>query len=74
MDQDRRETVNRLFAQATMILEDAIELAVAGQSPRLSAAKCRVTACKIQAVACDVADLAAAILVIAGEADQPKKR
>ena len=35
MDDDHRELVQRLFVAATAMLEDAIEVAVAGQSPRL---------------------------------------
>lgn len=35
MDDDTRELANRLFAMATAMLEDVIEIAVAGQSPRL---------------------------------------
>ena len=34
MDNDYRELAHRLFAAATAMLEDAIEIALAGQSPR----------------------------------------
>jgi hypothetical protein len=74
MDQDQRETANRLFVHATAALEDATEVAIAGQSARLSVRCCRMAAHRLQAVACDIADLAAAVLVVAGDADQPKKR
>lgn len=37
---DARELANRLFAAATGILEDAAEIAMAGQDPRLTGAGC----------------------------------
>ncbi len=36
MDNDYRELAHRLFAAATAMLEDAIEIALAGQSRRLN--------------------------------------
>ncbi len=44
MDDDYRELANRLFATATAMLEDVIEVAVAGQSPRLGNRSLRITA------------------------------
>ncbi len=37
MDDDNKELVRRLMANATAMLEDTVETAVAGQSERLSA-------------------------------------
>jgi hypothetical protein len=74
MDPDQRETANRLFVRATATLEDAIEIAITGQSAQLSARQYRAVARKLRAAAFDIADLAAAVLVVAGDADQPKKR
>ena len=43
MDDDTRELANRLFAMATAMLEDVIEIAVAGQSPRLDPLSANIT-------------------------------
>ena len=60
MDDDHRELTNRLFATATGMLEDATEVAVAGQSPRLSASHLADHGRRIQAAAQDVAIIAEA--------------
>ena len=39
MDKDQRELANRLFATATAMLEDAHEIAVAGQSLQINASQ-----------------------------------
>ena len=44
MSDQQRESVNQLFAEATALLEDAIETAVAGQSPDLDDDQMRVEA------------------------------
>jgi hypothetical protein len=65
MDDDHRELVNRLFAMATARLEDASEIAVAGQSPGLSRTQLADRARRLQAAARDVAALAEAATVVA---------
>ena len=40
MDDDYRDLANRLFATGTAMLEDAIEMAIAGQSQRLGPVDC----------------------------------
>lgn len=44
MDADQRELIQRLFAVATMIASEAEEIAIRGQSPKLSARQYRQTA------------------------------
>ena len=65
MDDDRRELANRLFAVVTAMLEDAIEVAVAGQSRRLTPAQFADTGRRFQAAARDIATLAEAAMVVA---------
>jgi hypothetical protein len=65
MDDDQRKLANRLFAAVTAMLEDAIEVAVAGQSPRLSPAQLADTGHWLQKVARDIAIIAEAATFIA---------
>jgi hypothetical protein len=74
MDREQRETANRLFTQATVGIEDALEAAVAGQSPRLTDARCRAAAARLQVMVSDIAALAAAALVIVEHRDLPRRR
>lgn len=62
---DDRELANRLFAKATAMLEDAIELAVAGQSPRLDPSRLAEQARRLLAAAHNIAILAQAAEIIA---------
>ncbi len=55
MDDDYRELAHRLFAAATAMLEDAIEVAVAGQSPRIPPSQLAVHARRLQGSARDIA-------------------
>ena len=66
MDTDRRDLVNRLFAEATALLEDATETTVAGQSPNLMSADCMKFALKVHRVAREISALAEASLIVAG--------
>ncbi len=65
MDDDYRELAHRLFAAATAMLEDAIEVALAGQSPRLPPTQLAVRARRLQASARDIAAIAEAAMIVA---------
>jgi hypothetical protein len=65
MDDDTRDLANTLFATATAMLEDAIEVAVAGQSPRLKPSQLADTGRRLQAVARDIAIIAEAAVIVA---------
>ena len=65
MDEDYRELASRLFAAATAMLEDAAEVAVAGQSPRLDPAGLADAGRRLQAAAREVAVIAEAAEIVA---------
>ncbi len=65
MDDDYRELANRLFATATAMLEDVIEVAVAGQSPRLNPSQLADHGRRLQATARDIAIIAEAATIVA---------
>ncbi len=65
MDDDHRELANRLFAAATAMLEDATELAVAGQSVWLNPAQIVDTGRRLQAAARDIGIIAEATTIVA---------
>ncbi len=65
MDNDYRELAHRLFAAATAMLEDAIEMAVAGQSRRVPPSQLAVHARRLQASARDIAVIAEAAMIVA---------
>jgi hypothetical protein len=77
-DDDRRELANRLFAIATAMLEDATEIAAAGQSARLGARRLAAHGRRLEAAAREVAVLAEAATIVANlSADRrptPRKR
>ena len=65
MDDDYRELANRLFATATAMLEDVIEVAVAGQSPRLTPSQLADNGRRLQTTARDIAIIAEASVIVA---------
>ncbi len=65
MDEDNKELANRLFATATAMLEDVIEVAVAGQSPRLNPSQLADHGRQLQATARDIAIIAEAAKIVA---------
>ena len=65
MDDVYRELANRLFATATAMLEDTIEVAVVGQSPRLTPSQLADNGRRLQAVAREIAVLAEAAVIVA---------
>ena len=65
MDDDYRELANRLFATATAMLEDATEVAVAGQSLRLDSSQLANHGRRLQAAARDIAIIAEAAMIVA---------
>ncbi len=65
MDDDYRELAHRLFAAATAMLEDAIEVSVAGQSPRLNPRQFAYAGRRLQATAGDIAVIAEAVKIVA---------
>ena len=66
MDEDYRDLANRLFATGTAMLEDAIEMAIAGQSQGLGPSDLADLGRRLQAAAQDIAVLAQAAAIIAG--------
>lgn len=65
MNDDRCELANRLFAAATAMLEDAIEVTVAGQSSRLNPSQLADIGHRLQAAARDIAIIAEAAAIVA---------
>ena len=65
MDDELRALVNGLFAAVTAMLEDATEVAVAGQSPTVSAADLRRSAAQLHHQSRAVAAVADAAAVLA---------
>ena len=75
-DDDHREFANRLFATATARLEDAIGVAVAGQSPRLDPAQLADHGRRLQAAVREIAAIAEAAIIIVspGNSRPPSRR
>ena len=61
---DHRETVQRLFAIATMLASEAQEIAVAGQSPKLRGARRHALISKLQGRAAELGSVADSILTV----------
>ncbi len=75
MDDDCRELTNRLFATATALLEDVIEVAVAGQSPRLTPSQLADHGRRLQSAAHEIAIIAEAAAIVANPGvDRRRKR
>lgn len=66
MDQDTRALARQLFARATIILEQAHEVSVVGQSPRLSVEGGLEQSSELRRIALEVAALGEAIDVVIG--------
>lgn len=71
MDGDDRELVRRLMARITAELEDAVELAVAGQADRLRADDHLRLALRLVTAADGIAVLAGAAATVAGRSSTP---
>lgn len=69
MDDDDRELVNRLFAAATAMLEDASEVAMAGQSPGHAPTRLIEHGQRLRSAAHNIATIAEAAAIIADRAD-----
>ncbi len=65
LNDEGRELANRLFAAATAMLEDAVEVAAAGQSSRLTPSRLADHGRRLQAAARDIAVLAEAAVIAA---------
>ncbi len=65
MDDDDRELVNHLFAVVTAMLEDAIQVAAAGQSSRLSPTQFADHGSRLREAARDIAVIAEAAMIAA---------
>jgi hypothetical protein len=65
MDDDQQEIANHLFATATAMIEDMIETAVAGQSPRLTPSQITDHGHVFRRGARDVAIVAEAAMIVA---------
>ena len=65
MNDEDRELGNRLFATATAMLEDAIEVAVAGQSSKLNPRQLADRANWLLTVLRDIAVIAEAAMIVA---------
>ena len=72
MGDDYLELANRLFATATEVLEDATDIAVAGQSPQLTPAQLAELCQRLRAEARYIAIIAEAAQIVAdlGKRDQ----
>ena len=66
-EDDHRELANRLFATVTAMLEDAIGVAVKGQSPRLAPAQLADHGRRLQAAVREIAAIAEAAIIIVSE-------
>ena len=64
MDDTHQDLVNHLFAVATAMLEDAIEIAAAGQGARLTPSHLAVHGRQLGAALRDVAVIADAITIV----------
>ncbi len=72
---DNQELANRLFATATALLEDVIEVAVAGQSPRLTQSQLTDLGRRLQSAVRKIAIIAeAAVIVTNLGADRRRNR
>ena len=73
MEDDDRDLANRLFATATAMLEEAIEVAIAGQSPRLDSSEISDHGRRLQALARELQTIAeaAAITTVRAAKDPP---
>lgn len=65
MNDQRKELVSRLFVIATELLEDAHEIAIGGQSPKLNARGCVQAVDRLRETAADLTTLANAAILIA---------
>ena len=65
MDDDDTELINRLFAAATAMLEDAMEIAVTGQSPRLDRKKFGALGARLGIAAREITTIAEAVTILA---------
>ena len=79
MDDEYRELTRRLFAAATAMLENMIETAVAGQSPRQRPSRLAAHGRRLRAAAHDIAVIAEAATIAAKlgvnhPSDPPKDR
>ena len=73
MDEENRDLANRLFATATAMLEDAVELAVAGQSPRLTSSQLADHGHRLRTAAQDIATIAEAAMIVANLSDNQRR-
>ncbi len=64
-EEDRREFLNRLFATATAMLEDAIDMSIAGQAPRRSVRELGHYGHRLAALAREIATVSEAAKAIA---------
>ncbi|MPZ24687.1 MAG: hypothetical protein GEU28_14435 [Dehalococcoidia bacterium] len=65
MGEDHEDLANQLFATATAMLEDALEIAVAGQAPLCPAPELADLALRLEAMTREISALAQSALVIA---------
>ena len=66
MDSDTRNLARQLAAFSTRLIEQAHELSVQGQSPRLNDGSAAVIAAQLKTATADIGVLAAAIEVVVG--------
>ena len=64
MADENLDTVRMLFARATELIEDVHEIAVEGQSPRLSRGECAMLGRRLEEAVRDISTLAAATMVL----------
>lgn len=72
MKNKNRELANRKFVQATILLENAHDVAIAGQSPKLSMKACARYAGELKILATKLQGIADSIETLSGR-KSPKK-
>jgi hypothetical protein len=74
MDDNHRELANRLFATATAMLEDAIGIAVAGQSARCGPSQLAATGRRLQIAVREIGTIAEAAVIVAAVHSHKSRR
>ena len=74
MDRDQRDLVQRLFVTATIILEDAHQIAIAGQSHKRASKGYAACADRLRNSALDLRAVTDSVLVVLRQNREPARR
>ena len=74
MDRDQRELVQRLFAAATIILEDAHQIAIAGQSHKRAPKGYAACEDRLRNSALDLRAITDSVLAVLRQNQEPARR